>query len=87
MSKSLRLMFFFLVLCFGPAINNISNSQVTSELLHLLQFVAEDHVVTLKLKVSNKLFLLKHQREPHTIISPHLTERDFVTFEPLGPHF
>lgn len=66
----------------------VARSQtLTSELLHLLQRVAENHIVTLEPEVSDKLLLLEHQGEPKFIIGPHLIERNFVPFKPLRPHF
>lgn len=57
-----------------------------SQLFDFLQCVAEDHVVTLKGKVSCKLLLLQHQREPHDIIRPHLVEGNLMAFKPLWLH-
>lgn len=70
----------------GPRRVN-STRDGSGNLLHLLQCVAEDHVMTLKLKVSQKLLLLQHQWEPQDIIGPHLTEGDFIAVKPLRPHF
>lgn len=58
-----------------------------SELFHLLQRRAENHVVILKLKVSYKLLLLQHHGEPQDVIGPHLAKRDLVPTKPLRPHF
>lgn len=60
--------------------------QVLSEFVHLFQSVAEDHVVTLELKVSNKFLLLEYQGEPQNIVSPHFAEGNLVTLEPPRPH-
>lgn len=60
---------------------------IISQLLHLIQLVAQNDVVALELNAACKFPLLQQQREPQLVIGPHLVKRDFVTVEPLGSHF
>lgn len=57
-----------------------------SQLFDFLQCVAEDHIVTLKCEISQKLLFLQHQREPQDVIRPHLAEGNLMAFKPLWLH-
>lgn len=58
-----------------------------SQFLDFLQCVAQDHIMSLKLKVPDEFLLLQHQGEPQYVVWPHLTEGNLVTIKPLRPHF